>query len=491
MSGMREKFRRTTDSLYWRQFVVTAGMVLLTMALLGVSFYALSYNYTVSEKRQEMRDRADLVAQLSVDYLTAGDDAERDQEEALRTLAGVASRMTEVIFLICTADGQVLLTTDSDLAGQSVTVPAEITEKIVSGSGLYEGRSTVGVYEKKQFVVGVPMRDETGALLGMVLAVMNSANFMEMWRSFIALFFMTSAIILVISFVASFVTSMRQIQPITEMVKATRAYADGNFDVRMQETEDAGGEIGELAAAFNAMADSLQETERQRRDFIANVSHELKTPLAAIRLLTDSILQTENIDRETAREFVTDIGQEAERLSRITEDLLRLTRLDSDLLDAPETVEVAPVLEQVMRMMSLLAQKKGTELTYRMEENCRVSATKGEVHQVIYNLTDNAVKYSGKNGKVRVELRHEDHDVVLTVADNGPGIPEEDLPKVFERFYRVDKARSRAAGGTGLGLSIVQDTVKKRGGTVSAANRAGGGAVFTVRWPEAEGGDRS
>ena len=227
MRDLREKFRRTTDSLYWRQFVVTAGMVLLTMVLLGVSFYALSYNYTVSEKRQEMRDRADLVAQLSVDYLTAGDDTERDQEEALRTLAGVASRMTEVDFLICTADGQVLLTTDSTLAGQTVTVPAEITEKIVQGDGLYEGRSTVGVYEKKQFVVGVPMRSEDGATLGLVLAVMNSANFMEMWRSFIALFFMTSAIILVISFVASFVTSMRQIQPITEMVKATRAYADG------------------------------------------------------------------------------------------------------------------------------------------------------------------------------------------------------------------------------------------------------------------------
>ena len=250
-------------------------------------------------------------------------------------------------------------------------------------------------------------------------------------------------------------------------------------------------EIAQIGEEFNSLTDRLQTTETVRRRFVSDASHELKTPLAAIRLLTDSILQTDQMDMETVRDFVTDIGSEAERLSRITEDLLRLTRLDSDLLDAPETVEVAPVLEQVMRMMSLLAQKKGTELTYRMEENCRVSATKGEVHQVIYNLTDNAVKYSGKNGKVRVELRHEDHDVVLTVADNGPGIPEEDLPKVFERFYRVDKARSRAAGGTGLGLSIVQDTVKKRGGMVSAANRPNGGAVFTVRWPEAEGGDHS
>ena len=157
-------------------------------------------------------------------------------------------------------------------------------------------------------------------------------------------------------------------------------------------------------------------------------------------------------------------------------------------MDQPEVVEVVPVLEQVMRMMSLLAQEKDTELTCRAAEDCRVLATRGEVHQVIYNLVDNAVKYSGSHGQVHVTLAREAGQVVLTVADNGPGIPEEDLPRVFERFYRVDKARSRAAGGTGLGLSIVQDTVHKRGGTVTAANAPGGGAVFTVRWPDAEGG---
>ena len=247
-------------------------------------------------------------------------------------------------------------------------------------------------------------------------------------------------------------------------------------------------EIAQLAEEFNSLTDRLQTTETARRRFVSDASHELKTPLAAIRLLTDSILQTKNIDPATAREFVADIGAEAERLSRITEDLLRLTRLDSGVLEPPAVVDMLPVLEQVMRMMSLVAQEKGTDLTYRAEGTCTVLASRDEIHQVIYNLTDNAVKYTPPGSTVQVSLLHQGDQVVLRVEDNGPGIPEGDLPRIFERFYRVDKARSRAAGGTGLGLAIVSDTVSKRGGTVEAANRPGGGAVFTVRWPWREGG---
>ena len=284
----------------------------------------------------------------------------------------------------------------------------------------------------------------------------------------------------------SFILSRMLTRKISALLTGIRKVREGAYEHR---THIPGrDEIAQIGEEFNSLTDRLQTTETLRRRFVSDASHELKTPLAAIRLLTDSILQTDNMDMETVRDFVTDIGSEAERLSRITEDLLRLTRLDSNQVDPPEVVEVAPVLEQVMRMMSLLAQEKGTELTCQTGGDCRVLATKGEVHQVIYNLTDNAVKYSGSHGSVRVELRRDGNDVVLTVADNGPGIPEEDLPRVFERFYRVDKARSRAAGGTGLGLSIVQDTVTKQGGTVSAANRPEGGAVFTVRWPAAEGG---
>ena len=170
---------------------------------------------------------------------------------------------------------------------------------------------------------------------------------------------------------------------------------------------------------------------------------------------------------------------------------LGLDRGDPKGGERPVVVDALPVLEQVMRMMSLVAQEKGTELTYRAEGACTVLATRDEIHQIIYNLTDNAVKYTPSGSTVQVSLFREGDQVVLTVEDNGAGIPEEDLPRIFERFYRVDKARSRAAGGTGLGLAIVRDTVEKRGGTVEAANRPGGGAVFTVRWPWREGGGQT
>ena len=268
---------------------------------------------------------------------------------------------------------------------------------------------------------------------------------------------------------------------ISELLEAIRRVREGAYSHRAAVRGH--DEISQIGEEFNSLADRLQKTEESRRRFVSDASHELKTPLAAIRLLTDSILQTNNIDPATTREFVSDIGQEAERLSRITEDLLRLTRLDSDVLEPAAAVDVLPVLQQVLRMMELIAEDRNISITYQAEEGCRVLSTRDELQQIIYNLTDNAVKYDRDGGRVEVRLTKRDGFAELTVADDGVGIPEEDIPRIFERFYRVDKARSRAAGGTGLGLSIVSDTVKKRNGTITAANRPVGGAVFTVRLP--------
>ena len=248
-------------------------------------------------------------------------------------------------------------------------------------------------------------------------------------------------------------------------------------------------EFTQIAGEFNDLVDRLQETESARRQFVSDASHELRTPMAAIRLLTDSILQNENMEGETLREFVSDIGQEAERLSRITEDLLRLTRLDSGVAEAPVRVEVEPVMERAGRMLRPVAQEKGVDLLTICDSGAAVIATAGELHQIIYNLGENAIKYNRRGGFVRIRAEAGEDATVITVEDNGIGIPPEDLPNVFKRFYRVDKARSRAAGGTGLGLSIVSDTVIRRGGSIWAENVATGGSRFTVTLPSLEQGE--
>ncbi len=245
-------------------------------------------------------------------------------------------------------------------------------------------------------------------------------------------------------------------------------------------------EFTQIAGEFNDLVDRLQETEDARRQFVSDASHELKTPLAAIRLLADSILQNENMDNATAREFVSDIGREAERLSRITEDLLRLTRLDSGVTETAKLVEVGPVLERAARMLRPVAAEKGVELLTVSLSGAAVVAAEGELHQILYNLAENAIKYNRPGGYVRVQARPGEEFTVITVEDNGIGIPPEELSNVFKRFYRVDRARSRAAGGTGLGLSIVSDTVSRRGGTIRAENVAGGGTRFVVTLPSVE-----
>ncbi len=273
-----------------------------------------------------------------------------------------------------------------------------------------------------------------------------------------------------------------------ELLRAIRIVREGEYghrvDIRGRD------ELSQLAGEFNQLTGRLQTTEEVRRRFVSDASHELKTPLASIRLLTDSILQTDGMDPATVRDFVSDIGEEADRLTRISEKLLTLTRMDSAVAVETAPVEVAPVVEKVVHMLSPLAKESAVTVETCLEADCVVQATQDDLYQIAFNLVENAVKYNVPGGRVMVGLRAMGDLVLLTVEDTGVGIPEEDLPKVFDRFYRVDKARSRAAGGTGLGLSIVKDTARQHGGAVTVRRREEGGTCFQVafpRWTE-EGG---
>ena len=242
-------------------------------------------------------------------------------------------------------------------------------------------------------------------------------------------------------------------------------------------------ELDKLGREFNNLAERLDESEQRRRQFVSDASHELKTPLASIKLLSDSILQNE-MDEQTQREFIGDIGREADRLGRLSQRLLALTKLDSGLQEAErEIIDAAPTVEKVARMLHPLADLRQISIHCELEQGCYVMTLEDDLYQIVFNLVENAIKYNREKGKVHISLLRSKTDVFLSVEDNGVGIPQDSMAHIFERFYRVDKARSRAAGGSGLGLSIVHDMVERNYASIEVRPSAEGGTVFIVTFP--------
>ena len=273
-------------------------------------------------------------------------------------------------------------------------------------------------------------------------------------------------------------TMTRRIVRILEAIKVVRG-GEYNYHVKIRGKD----EINQLGEEFNRLTDRLQSTEEVRRRFVSDASHELKTPLASIRLLSDSILQNTAMDTETIHEFVDDIGKEAERLARTTEKLLSLTRLDSKLVSERTRVDIRSVTVTTLRMLKPLADSRTVALESDLNDGCTILANEDDISQIVFNLAENAIKYNLPGGSVRLSLRCSSDKVQLTVDDTGIGVPADDLPHIFDRFYRVDKARSREAGGSGLGLSIVKNTVREHGGTIEAIPRDAGGMRFQVTFP--------
>ena len=241
-------------------------------------------------------------------------------------------------------------------------------------------------------------------------------------------------------------------------------------------------ELTLLGDEFNELTERLQTSENKRRQFVSDASHELKTPLASIKLLSDSILQND-MDIETVREFVEDIGNEAERLNRLSQKLLTLSKIDSQIDSDCEIINMAPTVERVTRMLSQIAVESQITLITELKNDCPILLLEDDLYQIAFNLVENGIKYNVPGGTLTITLDREQDNAILQVADTGVGIPEDALSHVFERFYRVDKARSRKSGGSGLGLSIVRNIVERNGGTIQVTSKPEVGTTFTVTFP--------
>lgn len=444
---MKKKIPAQLKTIYWQNFMLTASVVMLTLVLLGTSFFALSYGYALDERSEEMQNKATVVSRMVSSYVDGG------SLSGMKELASFAASVTDEDFLICNSRGNVLLTTDTALVDRVLTLPDSVTERILT-EGAYTERTTLGgIYEEKYFVVGVPVYAR-GQIVGSVLAVSEARALTSMWRAFFSMFFMTTVTVLLLAFVVSAWASMRQSQPIREMAAATRRFADGDFDVRMHNYEGV-TEIAELAVSFNNMADSLQETERQRREFIANVSHELKTPMTTIAGYTDGILDG-TIPPSEEKPYLHIISDEARRLSRLVRRMLEVSQLQSrDVQRAP--FDVCESMRRVLISLEKKITDRGLDVQADIpDESVTVVGDNDLITQVIYNLLENAAKFARSGSTLYLGLAVSNGKAFVSIRNEGDTIPAEEIPLLFERFHKSDKSRNQDKDGVGLGLYIVK-----------------------------------
>lgn len=280
----------------------------------------------------------------------------------------------------------------------------------------------------------------------------------------------------------SFFTSSVISRPLKILMKFVQKITNGQLDQKVDiKGKD---ELAELGSAFNHMAEQLQRVEHSRQEFVSNVSHELKTPLSSIKVLTESLLFQENVPVEMYKEFFMDINSEVDRLNNIISDLLTLVRLDQTEVPMNiQTTNLNDMTQAILKRLIPLAKKKDIKLIYQSHKEIFVDIDEVKLTLAISNLIENAIKYTPEGGEVRVVLQSDLQDAQISVEDTGMGIAKDEQSKIFERFYRTDKTRNRETGGTGLGLSITYRTVIMHNGSIQVESEEGKGSIFTVQIP--------
>ncbi|WP_243096877.1 sensor histidine kinase [Thermohalobacter berrensis] len=289
---------------------------------------------------------------------------------------------------------------------------------------------------------------------------------------------LTTFIIGIISyFVADFLS-----KPLEKFTQAIKEMAQGKLGKKVRITTN--DEFKQLGSAFNIMSTKLDQVDKQRKDFVANVSHELRTPLSSIKLLSESLIHQNEDDISVYKDFLKNIDSEIDRLNNIIDDLLTLVDLDKAKLNLEyKTTYINYLLENIISNLMPLADKKDIDLKLIEKEKIQIKIDQNKIQQAIINIIHNAIKYTPEGGKVEVTLYTKNRYTIIKVKDNGIGIPKESLPNIFERFYRVDKARSRNTGGTGLGLSIAYQIVTLHQGAIEVESEVGKGSTFYIKIP--------
>lgn len=452
--------------------IIATYMIIVIVVLVIIGTYMLGTlrTYLLEQQKLEVLTRANVIASVQVDGF---DEVAIGQK--------METMPIEVGFRAMILDSQSRVYYDSYSEGSykgKLFIYTPVTEVLLSG------KDSAGFYEEEgkwHIEAAVPII-RNSKTVGAVLVTATGDSISEVVDHISNAIFMFGVVLVI--FVIIFGTTMASVLTMP-VEKLTRFIKNMPKDKLQKCDINSRDEIGDLVVAFNELIDRVAELEEKRRAFVSDASHELKTPLSIIKLLSDSLIQTENPDPKFLREFLTDMNEEVERLTRIVQRLLDLTKMDQSYTSMNvEVSSVTALTAEVCEKLAPLAENK--EITFLFtppEDELLMSVDRDSLTEAVYNVADNSIKYTEPGGTVKVELMRDLGNIMIRISDTGIGIPKEEIQKIFDRFYRVDKARARDTGGTGLGLSIAMDVVKLHGGYIEVSSEEEKGSTFTIILP--------
>lgn len=445
------------------------GVISAMLILINTYPLIVAQNLIIRSKQNDLMAKANLVSAA----LSSVPGLSTQNIVSVMELIDVGREYGERVLVV---DAAASVAYDSSMANsfQNKYLVLPELKSSLSGLDVFRCRYTGEAFRSK---ASVPIMQEK-EIIGAVYVYENDAEqaaFLKNTQSDIKRF---SLAIAAISLIAVLLITSILNKRIKALLVGIRHVRDGEYDKKVELSGS--DELAEVAREFNDLSARIQKTEEMRREFVSNASHELKTPLASIKLLADSIIQAERISQPEIREFLSDISEEIDRLTRITEKLMALTRLDSDIVQRFLPVDLREIILKVCDMLAPLSDYYGTRLYANLEEGLCILADSDGAYQMIYNLVENAIKYNLPDGMVQIDLQKIQQNAVISIRDTGIGMTEEAAKRVFERFYRADKARSRETGGAGLGLSIVKRWVEVFGGSITLETTPEKGSTFRL-----------
>lgn len=463
-------------SIFKKYLGITMVIVVLSFVMLGSMMMVFFSQYWRQEKRELLTQNASSVAGIAGSFITLGEDGKYviglDKEKAatLQIFSATFSVNIDADIFITDLEGNILL---GSFGNSRLDSPKSIPKAVAAqaANGNYEGRGTLGgLYPGSFYIIGVPLRAESGeTCIGAVFASTSSATVNAYQTEAFKMFLVAALAALAVTFCVVGAFAYRLVKPLRQMSAAAHSFGTGDFSVRVPVTST--DELGQLALSFNNMANSLTNSEGMRRSFIANVSHELKTPMTTIAGFIDGILDG-TIPPAEQQKYLHIVSSEVKRLSRLVKSMLDLSRIDSGEMKLhPGNFDMTNTVFTTLLTFEQSVNEK--EIEIRGLEHAGQQIIYGDqdlLHQVVYNLIENAVKFTNQGGYIAFSITDSIDRTTVVIENSGPGIAPEDLPMIFERFYKTDKSRSRDKNGMGLGLYIVRTIIKLHGGDIAVSS---------------------